>query len=85
MKLKSNVILSLNNIVCIAMWSLVHSKCFIIYYRLMVHGSTIKVCLILYHYINDYMWYYICSTWFLDIRISTCLKIAFLGYCWLSD
>ena len=24
------------------------------------------------HYTNDYAWYSICSTWFLDIRISTC-------------
>ena len=35
-------------------------------------------CLILYHNTinNDYMWYYNCSTWFLDIIILTC---------WCSD
>ena len=26
------------------------------------------LCLVLYHY-TDYTWYYICSAWFLDIRI----------------
>ena len=45
--LKNKAVLSLNAIVCIAMWSLVtYSKCFVIYCRLMPHGSTIKVCFI---------------------------------------
>ena len=33
----------------------------------------------IYHLIyiinNEYAWYYTCSTWFLDIRISTCLTL----------
>ena len=34
---------SLNNIACIALWSLVtHSNCVIIYYRPMLHGSAIR-------------------------------------------
>ena len=48
-KLNNKTILGLNNIVCIAMWSLVlYSNCFVIYYRLMLRGS-IKYIL-LYHY-----------------------------------
>ena len=26
---------------------------------------------------NDYTWHYICSCWFLDIRISTCLILLY--------
>ena len=35
---------------------------------------------ILYYYTlnNDYTWYYICSAWFLDIIISTCLNQGFI-------
>ena len=44
LKLKNKGVLSVNNIVCIAMWSLVmYCNCFVIYYQLMLHGSTIKV------------------------------------------
>ena len=44
-KVKKKAILSSNNIVCTAMWSLVmYSNCLVIYYQLMLHGSTIKVC-----------------------------------------
>ena len=44
-KLKNKAILSLNNIVSVAMWSLVlYSNCFVIYYQLMLRGSTIRVC-----------------------------------------
>ena len=34
---------------------------------------------LLYHYTinNNYMWYYICSAWFLVIRISTCCGYIF--------
>ena len=45
-KLKNKAVLSLNYIVCIAMWSLVTyscSNCLVIYYQLMLHGYTIKV------------------------------------------
>ena len=40
----------------------------------MNHATSIYFHLILYHYTvnNDYTWYNIRSTWFLDIRISTC-------------
>ena len=45
MKLKSKAVLCLNNIVSVATWFLVmYSNCFKTYYRLMLHGSTIKVC-----------------------------------------
>ena len=39
------------------------------------------VPLILYHYTidNDYTWYYICSAWFLDIIISTCIICLYRG------
>ena len=74
-----------------------HSNSFVIYYQMMLHGSTIKVCsrfcLALYHYTiyNDFTWYYICSTWFLDIRISTSLwctvteKIVWVKTNWLDQ
>ena len=65
------------------MWSLVtYSHSLIIYHQLILHGSAIKVrfvfstvycCIIELQIANDYMWCYICSAWFLDIRISTCL------------
>ena len=43
-----------------------------------------QFCLILYHdhytINNDYTWYYICSTWFLDIIIPTCLLSLLYHY-----
>ena len=43
-KLKNKAILSLNNIVCVAKWSLVtYSNCLVIYNWLMMYGSTNKV------------------------------------------
>ena len=45
-KLKNKIFLSFNNIVYVAMWSLVtYSNCLVIYYRLMLHDYTIKVFL----------------------------------------
>ena len=70
----------LNNIVCITMSSLVtYSNCLVIYYRLMLQGSIIKVflCSVLFNTVslhtisNDYMWYYTCSIWFLNISCLT--------------
>ena len=47
-KLKNKAVSSFNNVVSVSMWSLVpYSNCFIIYYRLMQHGSTNKACLCL--------------------------------------
>ena len=49
-KLKNKAFLSLNNIIilCAAMWSLVmYSNCLVKYYRMMLHGHTIKVFLYL--------------------------------------
>ena len=44
LKLKNKVVLSLFNIVCVAMWSLVtYSNCLVIYLKLMLHVSTVKV------------------------------------------
>ena len=51
-----------NYIVCVAMWCLVmYSNCLVVYYQLILHGSTIRYfyvlfCLIRYHYTinNDY-------------------------------
>ena len=43
-KLKNKAVLSLTNTVYVAIWSLpTYSNYFVIYYRLMQHGSTIKV------------------------------------------
>ena len=45
-------------------------------YKKLLLVVSFKVCLyqLLYHYTinNDYMWYNVCSAWFLDIRISAC-------------
>ena len=44
---KNKAVISLNNIVCVAMWYLVmYSNCFITYYQLMLHGYTIKICFV---------------------------------------
>ena len=59
-KLKNKVVLSLLNIVCVAMWSLVtYSNCLIIYYRCCMDPPLRYVlCVILYHYTinNDYIY-----------------------------
>ena len=39
----------------------------------MVPPLRYVLCVILF-YCTDYTWYYICSAWFLDIIISTCLN-----------
>ena len=44
-KPKNKAALSLNSTICIAMWSLVtYSNCLGIYYQMMFHVYTIKVC-----------------------------------------
>ena len=49
----NQAILSLKNIVCIAMWLLVmYSNCFKIQLLPMLHGFTIKVCLCLVLFIT---------------------------------
>ena len=88
-ELKNKAILSLNNFLCIVMWSIVmYSNSFVIY-CLMLHDSIIKIaklclvasvsyCIANYTINNDYIHgiilaICICTAWFLDISISSCI------------
>ena len=54
-KLKNKAVSSLNNIICIAVLSLVtYSNRLVIYYQLILHGSTIKIflCLVLFNIVS---------------------------------
>ena len=56
----------------LAMWSLVICGILIISNEVLLRYVCVYYCLTMFCYtINDVYTWYICSTWFLDIRLST--------------
>ena len=71
--------MSYQNIVCIAMWSLVmHSNCLewgISKEQMVIVHLYLILFILLYHYAIHGS-YNICNAWFLDIRLSTYFNFA---------